>query len=432
MYNAYITKLKDIRKHSNADRLNVGVCFGNSVIVGLDMNENDLILYFPTDGRLSMDFAVENNLLRKKDAEGNNIGGYLDDNRHISTLKLRGEISDGLVMKLESLSKFTDISKLKEGDTITTLNGKLICEKYIPTIKNIPSSTSSKVKIKKANTISYPLFAEHVDTSQLAYNKHQFKVGDTCYITLKMHGTSQRSANTIKKETRKIPYVLYKLLKLIKKEIKAKKTWEYVTGTRRVVLKTFEGGYYGNDLFRKKYHDEFANKLKKGITVYYEVVGYANGDKTIMSECSNKKTKDKEFIKQYGATTRFTYGCESGESDMYVYRMTMTNEDDDVVEIPWEVVKLYCEQMGVKHCPQFDKFIFTTIEDLMERVNTYVDGTDPVGKTHIREGIVIRIDNREKFTSYKHKNVPFKILEGIIKEDNVVDMEEVESQKGEV
>ena len=95
--------------------------------------------------------------------------------------------------------------------------------------------------------------------------------------------------------------------------------------------------------------------------------------------------------------------------------MTMTNEDGTVIEYPWYLVKLRCEQMGVKCVPEFEKFIFTTQEDLMNRVNAYVDGVDPVGKTHVREGVVVRIDNKEKFSAYKHKNFYFKVLEGIIK-----------------
>lgn len=47
---------------------------------------------------------------------------------------------------------------------------------------------------------------------------------------------------------------------------------------------------------------------------------------------------------------------------------------------------------------------------------TFYDGPDPVGKSHVREGVVIRIVNRPKFTAYKHKNYSFKVLEGIIKE----------------
>ena len=29
MYNAYITRIKNLRKHPNADRLQLGECFGN-------------------------------------------------------------------------------------------------------------------------------------------------------------------------------------------------------------------------------------------------------------------------------------------------------------------------------------------------------------------------------------------------------------------
>ena len=58
----------------------------------------------------------------------------------------------------------------------------------------------------------------------------------------------------------------------------------------------------------------------------------------------------------------------------------------------------------------------------------YYDGPDPIGKTHVREGVVVRIVNRPKFTAYKHKNFSFKVLEGIIKDTaEAPDMEEAES-----
>jgi hypothetical protein len=57
----------------------------------------------------------------------------------------------------------------------------------------------------------------------------------------------------------------------------------------------------------------------------------------------------------------------------------------------------------------------------------FYDGPDPIGKTHIREGVVVRIINRPKFTAYKHKNINFRILEGIYKEDATApDMEEAQ------
>lgn len=93
MYSAYITTLKQIRKHTNADRLNVATVFGNNVIVDLSYEVGQRVIFFPVDGQLSEEFAVENNLVRIKDENGNNIGGYLDpDKRNITALKLHGSI----------------------------------------------------------------------------------------------------------------------------------------------------------------------------------------------------------------------------------------------------------------------------------------------------------------------------------------------------
>lgn len=101
MYCAYITTIKELRKHSNADRLQCATIFGNNVIVDLTYKEGQRVIYFPTDGQLSKEFAIDNNLVRKKDENGNNIGGYLDpDKRNITALKLRGEKSDGLVLPI--------------------------------------------------------------------------------------------------------------------------------------------------------------------------------------------------------------------------------------------------------------------------------------------------------------------------------------------
>ena len=61
-YKAYVTELKNVRKHPNADRLLLGDCFGNTVCVNLDYVEGQLGVYFPTDGQLSVEFADANNL----------------------------------------------------------------------------------------------------------------------------------------------------------------------------------------------------------------------------------------------------------------------------------------------------------------------------------------------------------------------------------
>lgn len=267
-YYAYITRIKNIRPHSNADRLNLGECFGNTVIIGKEYNETDLYLYFPTDGQLSVEYANYNNLLRKKDDAGNNIGGYLDpDKRNIRAIKLRGEKSDGLVMPLSSLSIFGDTSDLVEGMRIDNFNGHEICRKYIPVRRNKAGHVSEGNRTRKKRTPVAPLFVEHADTEQLAYNLGAFKPDDEIEITLKMHGTSQRTgylpildfytgpniAHNIANRTGifRIFKPTEKMMAWADKVRIPHYSWGYVSGTRRTVLENYDGGYYGSNEFRE-------------------------------------------------------------------------------------------------------------------------------------------------------------------------------------
>lgn len=434
MYCAYVTTLKGLRKHSNADRLQCVEVFGQNVIVDLSYKDGQKVVFFPSDGQLSEEYAKDNNLVRMKDENGNNIGGYMDaEKRNVTAIRLRGEKSEGLVLPIESLSKYVDVTKLKDGDQITVIGGHEICRKYIPkSSRRSNNSRKSSDKKKKDNSISYPFFEEHKDTAQLAYNMSAFKPGDTVYITRKLHGTSARTMKTIK--VTKKNNVFRRFLHM---KPKYEKEVSVVTASRRVVLKNMNStdGYYSDNTFRKKYHDLLKDKLPEGFEIFYEIVGYVNETTLIMGTVSNSKVKDKEFKKKFGDTTVFSYGCKPGENEMYVYRMTATTADGTVVEIPWENIKVWCDKLGVKHVPELEKFIYTTPEDLKERVNKYLDGmpVDEIGKTHIAEGVVVRIDNRDSFTAYKDKVFEFKVCEGIIKDNSdAPDMEEAEELLKEI
>ena len=470
MHCGYITRLKNVRRHSNADRLQLGDCFGNTVIVSLDYTENQLGVYFPCDLQLSPEYCTANDLVRRKDENGNPAGGYLDpEKRNIKAMKLRGEKSDGLFMPLTSLANFTTISDLKEGDTITMLNGVKICKKYIPKIKNRGEwhggSKGRKTKVNFA-----PTFAQHVDTEQLAYHLNDFHAGDVVELTLKCHGTSARTGY--------LPLIRNKKRtlwqKIMRKPADTYTEYGYVTGTRRVVLdEKHDGGFYDDNQFRLEMAKRFEGKLHKGETVYYEIVGFVNETTPIMASVKNSKIKDKEFSKQYGEETVFSYGCDpNGEweektysadkytpefglefetetvapkCDVYVYRMTMSNDEGDVVEMSPEQMRLRCDQMGVKYVPVFEKFMIPDMgvdvdndgtadaqivspgEYVLRKVEQYFDGPDPIGKTHIREGVVARIVNRPTIAVYKHKNFNFKVLENIIKDEaDAPDMEEAQ------
>ena len=299
---------------------------------------------------------------------------------------------------------------------------------------------------KKAKANFAPTFYEHVDTAQLAYNLDAFKAGDIVQLTLKIHGTSGRTGY--------LPLIHYKQSlfdKIFHRIGKEYKKYGYVSGTRRVVLDaTHTGGYYDDNSFREEMAKKFEGKLHKGEVCYYEIAGFQDPNGApIMASVKNSKISDKAFTKQYGEETIFSYGCEQNGHydylldefgnvdlapccDVYVYRMTMTNEDGEVVEYTPDFMRYRCEQIGVKVVPLFwrgiiptegskiidmetnEEYVETAGEFIKRIAENYYDGPDPIGKTHVREGVVVRIINRPKFTAYKHKNFLFKQISGII------------------
>ena len=491
-YCGYIVKVNKLRAHPNADKLQLLEVFGTETCVSLDVAVGDIGVYFPTDGQLSMEFCIENHMLRKL-PDGTPDTGYLDpDKRNVKAIKLRGERSDGIYLPIKCLDYCFDgesaESALAVGDTITVVNGHDICQKYIPRTNHRIGKPTDGNKTRKKRAPIAPLFAEHADTEQLAYNLGAFRPGDEIEITLKMHGTSQRTgylpvishyigspvafAIVNGKGIFRFIKPTNKMIAWAENHISPVYDWGYVSGTRRTILENFDGGYYGSNEFREQHSKFFEGKLWKGESVYYEVVGFTHTGVPIMADANNKKMNDKEFVKQYGETTTFSYGCSpigEGEpidywdnektepctvpilpvSDIYVYRMTMTNEDGMVIEYTPDFMRYRCEQMGVKTVPMcargyIDNEGICTIDinnhpyayvhetdcvgDTVKQIaEDYYDGPDPIGKTHIREGVVVRILNRPKFCAYKHKNFAFKVLEGIIKETaEAPDMEEAD------
>lgn len=444
----YVVKVKELRKHNNADRLQVATFFGNDTIVDLNVHIDDIGVYFPVDLQLSERFCAVNNLVRRKDENGKDVGGYLDaEKRNIKALKLRGEKSDGLYLPITCLADFCKISDLKVGDTINVVNGEEICCKYIPKSNPVFRANGAKSP-RKAKVNIAPTFYQHVDTAQLAYNLNAFKNGDIVQLSLKLHGTSGRTGY--------LPLIKTKpqnwLQKVFKRPVKEYKEYGYITGTRRVVLaEGRKGGYYESDDFRHAMAAKFKGKLRKGEVVYYEIVGFQGHDGApIMGQVANSKVKDPEFSKQYGKVTTFSYGCDQNGywearsilgpgvefnsapcCEVYVYRITMVNEDGEVTEYAPAQIKERCEQMDVNYVPEFETFVIPNDVDageyVIRKVEEYFDGPDPVGKTHVREGVVARILNRSNFAVYKHKNFSFKVLEGIAKDEATApDIEEAQ------
>jgi hypothetical protein len=439
MYNAIITRLGPIRPHSNADKLMLCTCYGNQIIVGLTDKEGDWGIYFPTDGQLSEDFAVKNDLIRRKDENGNNAGGMFDENRRVRTQKFRGEVSDGYWCSISALEPLfpgikindgyiiVDGHKFFDGEEFNTIGGTILCQKYISVKTRIAGNHNQKPAKHKSK-----MFKEHFDTAQFGVNYKNIPLDALVVLTEKEHGTSQRYGHV--QTERSLPW-FEKLLKKFKVKIQELE-WKYLNGTRRVVINPDRILYHEHD-FREAAIKKFKDNLRKGETIYFEVVGWETEGKTIMPSVDNKKMNDKEFVKKYGPVTTFSYGCEPGTFDVVVYRITMTNEDGFSYDLSWNDVKKRAGELGVRHVTELDTFVirerFWTFnsdkdkirEAFFQYIDNLVKGPSAVDPKHIREGVCVRVEgNLQNLKVYKHKSFEFKVLEGLVKDTGAVDMEE--------
>jgi hypothetical protein len=398
--------------HPNADRIKIGKCHGFTVVVGLDTQDGALGVYFPEGGRFSPRMLTENKLLKSQ-------GGYFDENGRIRAQKFRGVKSEGIWLPLTCLdwtASFGTIPTRNPGDLIDTFNGELICEKYF-TPATLRATQSSGKKQKKGET---PWFRKQPDTPQLRFVIDQIPDGSLIYFTEKLHGTSGRFGLSL--ETVPNPW-WRRMLRLSERT-----RWKKLVGSKNVILTDNPtGGYYEDESFRS-----IDLPLHKGETLYYEIVGYTTTGGAIMA---SQPVKDPELRAKYGERMEYRYGCLPAQHEVYVYRITRTNEDGVVTELPWAQVKGRCQELGVKHCPEITWaggnggvwVQFADLGMLQEMCDQLYEGPSTIDQSHIREGIVLRIEEpngRIWFT--KHKSYDFKVLEGIIKEDvNYVDREEV-------
>ena len=431
MYKAIITKIFT-RPHPNADKLQIGVCAGSQVIVSKDVQDGQLGAYFPTDGEMSDKMCWHNNLYRKgkgqnKDSEAN---GYFEENRRIKCLTLRSAKSEGIWLELDKLAwTGIDLQTLKEGQVFDTLNGHLICEKYYSkaTRRVMGSQKQNPPRVSEV-----PMFKKHKDTEQLRYYIGTIPTGARVIITRKLHGTSGRTGNLLVAQP----------LKFWQQKINdwlvwlggtpifiPEQKWMHVSGSRNV---TFDPRIplvetdYNDRAWRISIGQRFT--LHKGETIYYEIVGYM-GNTPIMTPHSLDKDKDeirKSLEKLYPKRIVYSYGLGEGQYEIYVYRITNTNVDNITTELSWDQIKARCRELGLKHVPEVWADELTTRETLLDICKHHSDGPDPLDNRHPVEGVCVRVEHPDMYgTIFKDKGFVFKYLEGIAKEQDVVDMEEI-------
>lgn len=429
---AVIAAATNVRIHPGADRLKLATCLGNQIVVGLDTEEGMIGVYFNCDLQLSEAYATANDLVRRKDDSGNNVGGMFCDKRRVRAQKLRGEISDGYFAHLESVSLATgvsisDMQNLSVGSGFDQLNGVNICNKYVTERTSRLMSNNNVAK----KTDTSVMFHKHIDTDQFGRNSElvlKDDKGTHVVCTLKMHGTSARVGHVQLERKLTLRDKIAGLFGITVEKYR----WTYLIGSRNVVManKT-EAMVLASDEFRDRAARPFIRNLRKGETVFYEVVGYENGSKTIMNTVDTSSIKDKELKKLYrredGSTKMvFSYGCKEGEFDTYVYRITNTSVDGESVDLSWAAVEQRCNEMGVKTVPTIFKETVNAAnyDDFIKRVQDHTDGKDLVDPNHVREGVCLRLENGTTPKILKNKSFVFKILEGLVKDTGEEDMEE--------
>lgn len=262
-----------------------------------------------------------------------------------------------------------------------------------------------------------------------------------------IHNTSQRYGKVL--EINEIPLSWWKrtLNKLgAHYEPEQKRGYKLYYGTRRVEMNNKmkrDGGWYGSDEFRYNCGRGWVENLRKGEVVYGEIVGWTHNGAPIMEPGNPRDLSDKNFSKKYGDKMYYKYGCEPGTCKFFVYRICMVNEDGISFDLPWPQVQKRAGELGLECVPEFTQYrgIYSgndgvanqySIWPLKDIVAELVQGPDLLDPSHIREGVVVRVETKDGIYCLKEKSFEFKVMEQGVKDDDTkVDIEEAEDLNGQ-
>lgn len=104
------------------------------------------------------------------------------------------------------------------------------------------------------------------------------------------------------------------------------------------------GHYYGEDIWQLA-SESIKDKVDKGITLYGEIVGYTPSGSFIQKGYDYGHTPPKECIWD----EKYNEWCEGYNYSIFIYRITYTTPDGNVIEFDWNMIKEYCLNKGLKH-----------------------------------------------------------------------------------
>lgn len=394
-YVATIVKLQGLRKHENADKLQVCNVLGTTVVTGLDAKDGDICVFFPLECALSQEFLSWTNSFRHQEKNRDTtIRGFFDDSGRVRCQKFRGQKSEGFVLPFAEIASFAQSELIPPdlGTDFDMVGDHLLVRKYeVPA--RTPSERVGSSKQPKISRLVPDQFRFHPDTENLRRYCSIISPEDRVVVTYKQHGTSVILANlpVYRKLTWKD-----RLGRILGARI-SNTEYDLLYSSRKVVKNDYlvkSTHFYGENLW-KDVADRHGNAVPKGWSVYGEIVGYT--------------LTGREIQKGYD------YGCAPNEWQMYVYKVTFTNPDGLVWVLSWDDMVEFCAQKNLMTVPFLARGKardFMTTDDpesLIQGLESRFLG----GKCHMcknsvpAEGIVLRRDVPRKFEVWKLKSYPF-------------------------
>ena len=350
-YAAIVVEVSNTIPLEGMDNVQAAIILGNQVIVSKNIKKGDIGVYFPLECQLSKEYLSNNNLYRKSEFNVDTTQkGYFEENGRIRCVKFRGHKSEGLFMPIESMHSFLpypEFEGLEIGVSFDELNGTPICSKYVVNTNKTPGQPGSK-KSKSTKKYESKLvenqFRFHQDTSMLYKNLHRINPDSLISITYKLHGTSGISSYVlckrhISKRERFAAFLhnIYTNITTLGKQkfVLQETEYDYLYSSRKVIkneeLNPNAQHYYGEDIWGIA-HNELKEFLSKGMTFYYEIVGYLPNGGSIQKD--------------------YDYGCEPSKHAIYIYRITQTNVDGKVFEFSAKQVQDFCKKNGLNAVPE--------------------------------------------------------------------------------
>lgn len=466
-YCARIVHITSFEKHPNpkCTRMKCALVGGFSISTSLD-TEPGWFIYFPVGSQIEGTYLSAMNLFRKAQLNHDSSKtGFFEDNRKVKPIKLQGYPSEGFLIPVSSLidwyniqgwegAELNNIEELNNFD-FDSVDDHILVKRYFVKARRIEGVPKVKGRdgSKKNSKLVEGQFHFHYDSDSLERMPWVIKPWNLLHISTKFHGTSGISANILCKEMPKLQ-IQYKdkqghklgskrkLLKQAKRKLfnaRPKLIYSDIFASRKVIKNdtNVTGGYYGNDEFRLKAHEVLKPYLDKGITLYYELVGFMTTGSAIQSIGG--------VPMDYGCVPPtegepYTYGKHY---DILIYRITFTNPDGVIHEFSAHEVQLWCKQRGLHAVKElywgFAKDLYPDLDihaddwatQFCHRVKTdqgrfYMELDSPDCQNEVpHEGVVIRIDDGKQ-AAYKVKSFRFLHKEDADYEKGIINIEDAE------